>query len=368
MLAVLLTLTTVVSQYNFNTFPRVYTPAPPNQSFLNKYDLSGVPVIAVNNPPASRGPVECSPTVTGTCHFGCEYCLRNTDVLTCPSNRDWAIGFDDGPSPYSPVLLDYFRDANVKSTFFVVGSEIVRYPDILRREFDEGHQIVIHTWSHRALSSLSNEVIVSELEWCSLAISEVIGVRPKYFRPPFGDLDDRVRAVAAAMGLRAIMWNYDTSDWNIEEQIALQVPQNSTIESGNSTSATSTSTENTSEVPPTPTVVSDAAERASRWQSEDTGVISLQHDLRSVEVSQGQPMSEAILAAGMNVVSVAQCIGDSDPYTDPNDTDVVDVIFTRSIISIPTSGPSAPTSNAEFILGHNLPWLLTIQQFVGFFI
>jgi len=66
---------------------------------------------------------------------------------------------------------------------------------------------------------LTNEEIVAELEWTSQIIFDIIGVRPMYFRPPcnnlsltlVGDIDDRVRAVAAAMNLVPVIWNHDTS-------------------------------------------------------------------------------------------------------------------------------------------------------------
>jgi peptidoglycan/xylan/chitin deacetylase (PgdA/CDA1 family) len=79
-------------------------------------------------------------------------------------------------------------DRKAKATFFVVGSYVTQYPQYVLQAFQAGHQIGIHTWSHRALTSQSTEVIVAELEWTALAIQRVIGVRPKYFRPPYGML------------------------------------------------------------------------------------------------------------------------------------------------------------------------------------
>jgi peptidoglycan/xylan/chitin deacetylase (PgdA/CDA1 family) len=63
------------------------------------------------------------------------------------------------------------------------------------------------------MTTLTNEQIVAELKWNELAIKEVTGVSPRYFRPPYGDIDNRVREVAAALGFVPVIWNHDTNDW-----------------------------------------------------------------------------------------------------------------------------------------------------------
>ncbi|RUP43737.1 hypothetical protein BC936DRAFT_136801 [Jimgerdemannia flammicorona] len=78
---------------------------------------------------------------------------------------------------------------------------------------NSGHQIAIHTWSHHVLTSLTNEQIIVELKWTETIIKEVCGVTPKYFRPPQGDYDDRVRSIASQLGYTAILWDLDTNDW-----------------------------------------------------------------------------------------------------------------------------------------------------------
>jgi len=85
-----------------------------------------------------------------------------------------------------------------------------------------GHEISVHTWSHRHLTSLTNEQIVAELGWTRKAIKAVLGVTPTTMRPPYGDIDDRVRAISLAMGLTPIIWTrtpaagqFDTNDWQV---------------------------------------------------------------------------------------------------------------------------------------------------------
>lgn len=103
---------------------------------------------------------------------------------------------------------------NQKATLFVVGSRVISRPEILQRAFKEGHQIAIHTWSHSVMTSLTNDQIVAELKWTEKAIFDAIGVTPLYWRPPYGDVDNRVRAIATQLGYKTAIWtqDFDTDD------------------------------------------------------------------------------------------------------------------------------------------------------------
>ncbi|KAG9120505.1 chitin deacetylase, partial [Ceratobasidium sp. 392] len=133
----------------------------------------------------------------------------------------WGLSFDDGPSPYTPNLLNYLDAAGIKSTFFVVGSRAISRPEILQAEYMGGHQLSVHTWSHPSLTTLTNDQIIAELGWTKQAIKTITGVTPNTMRPPYGDIDDRVRAISLAMGLTPIIWtsanggSFDTNDWHI---------------------------------------------------------------------------------------------------------------------------------------------------------
>ena len=69
------------------------------------------------------------------------------------------------------------------------------------REYAEGHQIADHTWSHPDLTTLTSEQVYAELAWTIYAIWASIGQTPKYFRPPYGNINNNVRQVAAQLGL-----------------------------------------------------------------------------------------------------------------------------------------------------------------------
>jgi peptidoglycan/xylan/chitin deacetylase (PgdA/CDA1 family) len=160
---------------------------------MSRYDFSRVPQTTPQQPANNAGVPPCVGTPaaegsSGRCSWTCgNNCLRPNDVFTCPTRGHWALTFDDGPAPWTSALLDYLAAKDIRATFFVVGSRVREYPQILLRIFQEGHQIGIHTWSHRALTTQTTEQVVAELEYSILAIEQIIGTRPVYMRPPFGD-------------------------------------------------------------------------------------------------------------------------------------------------------------------------------------
>jgi peptidoglycan/xylan/chitin deacetylase (PgdA/CDA1 family) len=126
------------------------------------------------------------------------------DYRACNLASNWAFTFDDGTSNHTLVVLDALKQKNIKATFFVIGSSYLadgRNRDILRRTFEEGHEIALHTWSHTDLITLTNDQIVAEIVYNSEIIREIIGVSPKIFRAPFGSINQRVRAILRAMRL-----------------------------------------------------------------------------------------------------------------------------------------------------------------------
>jgi hypothetical protein len=112
-------------------------------------------------------------------------------------------------------------DVQLKSTFFIVGSRAISRPEILQAEYMAGHQLSVHTWSHPYLTTLTNDQVIAELGWTRLAIKQITGLSPNTMRPPYGDIDDRVRAIAQAMGMTPIIWtsyngnDFDTNDWHV---------------------------------------------------------------------------------------------------------------------------------------------------------
>jgi hypothetical protein len=123
------------------------------------------------------------------CWWTCGGCTRQTDITTCPDRLTWGLTYDDGPAFYTPNLLEYLNSQSLKATFFVIGSRVVSFPATLQAQYISGHQIAVHTWSHSALTTLTNDQIIAELGWSRKAIRDVIGVTPNMMRPPFGDIE-----------------------------------------------------------------------------------------------------------------------------------------------------------------------------------
>jgi peptidoglycan/xylan/chitin deacetylase (PgdA/CDA1 family) len=199
------------------------TDTPQVQEWLKEIEGADIPDIPVT---VNGSCADTPANVAKSADYGwwtCTGTVRSSDIVTCPDKYTWGLTFDDGPAPYTPKVLQYLDEKNIKSTFFVVGSRAVERPQTLIEQYMAGHEIGIHTWSHPEMTSLTNEEIVAELGWGREAIRRVLGVTPVIWRPPYGDVDDRVRAIATAMGLTTSIWTatpggqkFDTNDWRVE--------------------------------------------------------------------------------------------------------------------------------------------------------
>ena len=126
-----------------------------------------------------------------------------------------AMTFDDGPHPKNtPRLLDMLRQRNIKATFYVIGTNVKRYPEITRRIVAEGHEIGNHTWTHPNLTKLSDAQVRSQMSSTRDQIVKTTGVLPRTVRPPYGALLTRQRKmIYNEFGYPTIMWSVDPRDW-----------------------------------------------------------------------------------------------------------------------------------------------------------
>ncbi len=131
-----------------------------------------------------------------------------------PQLPEVALTFDDGPSPgYTLTVLHILEQYHVKATFFDVGRLVKLYPDLVKAEQDDGNVIGDHSWTHPDLPSLNLSSIETQLQTTSDAITQVIGSRPAFFRPPYGDINANVLTAANALGLTTVVWTEMASDW-----------------------------------------------------------------------------------------------------------------------------------------------------------
>lgn len=132
-----------------------------------------------------------------------------------PDNRPRiALTFDDGPHPQNTVkILDILSKYNAKATFFMLGENVERNNWIPKRIIDQGSEIGTHTWNHKNLNKLNKEEILNQITSSSNKINEFSNIEVKYFRPPYGNVNEQVKQVAREQNKYIILWNVDTEDW-----------------------------------------------------------------------------------------------------------------------------------------------------------
>ena len=126
-----------------------------------------------------------------------------------------AITFDDGPVvPNTPRLLDMLAARGIKATFFTVGTNVARNPNIMRRIVADGHEIANHTWTHPYLSRLSDASVRSELQRSHDSLVSITGTSPRMYRPPYGAITARQKQwIMSEFGYPTILWSVDPQDW-----------------------------------------------------------------------------------------------------------------------------------------------------------
>jgi peptidoglycan-N-acetylglucosamine deacetylase len=134
-----------------------------------------------------------------------------------PTPGTIGLTFDDGPHPvWTPVVLDALDALGIEATFFVLGVQVRKFPDLAREIVARGHSIQVHGYSHTDFTRLSDGRVRSEISRTSDLIFETTGVRPTCVRPPYGNTSPRVAAVIAAMGLRQVIWDVNSVDYSAE--------------------------------------------------------------------------------------------------------------------------------------------------------
>jgi peptidoglycan/xylan/chitin deacetylase (PgdA/CDA1 family) len=136
-----------------------------------------------------------------------------------PASYKIAITFDDGPRPYyTEQLLNMLRANNVRATFFVVGNQIKTYPGLLRLISGAGHEVEVHTLTHRNLTFLSVSEIRNELFNTAELIRGISGQRSVYFRPPGGQYNAKVVKVAESLNMSMVLWTVFPKDHEEDDQ------------------------------------------------------------------------------------------------------------------------------------------------------
>ncbi|MFI0999741.1 polysaccharide deacetylase family protein [Streptomyces galbus] len=144
--------------------------------------------------------LRCFPSLAGTGHPG-----------------HVALTFDDGPDPAStPRFLDALDRLDVRATFFVLGEQVARHPEVVRETVRRGHEVAVHGWSHDRPWLPSPVRDRRDVARAAAAVRETTGRSPRWYRPPYGILTSGRWAAARSAGLRPVLWTAWARDWTAE--------------------------------------------------------------------------------------------------------------------------------------------------------
>ncbi len=141
--------------------------------------------------------------------------MKESDISTKDlTKKKVALTFDDGPNAnYTEELLEGLKERGVQATFFLLGNQVEKSPEIVKKMHEDGHLIGNHSYEHVNLSSLSDEAAMVQVDKTNEAIYKVTGEFPEYIRPPFGcwksNLDYKTTMIE-------VLWNVDPLDWKTD--------------------------------------------------------------------------------------------------------------------------------------------------------
>ncbi|KAG0326911.1 chitin deacetylase [Dissophora globulifera] len=296
------------------------------KKWVSEIDWSKVPDIPVapSLPDVLHFP-KCPPDEEvdrDSCWWSCDGCVQQSDVVTCPNQNDWGLTYDDGPSEATRNMMQHLNARRLSATFFIVGSRVLEYPDILKEQAQQGHHIAMHTWSHAGLTTLTNEQIVAEIRWSEKIIRDVTGLTMKYVRPPYGDVDNRVREILRQMGYITVIWTvgWDTNDWRIAMH-QIMAPQIVSTFRG----------------------ALDSRGQIRSFSGNPAGPITLEHDLTAGTIALSKEIIPIGMSRGLRPMSLDRCLNDPYPYQDVSRG----VHSTTSINTHPNTAPAGGNSTSS---------------------
>ncbi len=131
-------------------------------------------------------------------------------------NKTVALTFDDGPNPtYTPIVLKLLKEYNATATFFCIGKQIEKYPELFQQIVAAGHTIGNHSFSHKTTIGFNGtKCWIREIESTDSIINKLLHKKPKLFRPPYGVTTPHLAKAIALTNHTVVGWNvrpFDTS-------------------------------------------------------------------------------------------------------------------------------------------------------------
>jgi len=215
------------------------------------------------------------------------------DIISVPEPNTLGYGFDDGPNCSHNAFYDFLSEQKQKATMFYIGSNVANWPLEAQRALADGHEICVHTWSHPYMTAVPSESAFAELWYTMQMIQLVVGVTPTCWRPPYGDVDDRIRSIAQALGLRAILWQYDSNDWQVG------TPLNVTVQTVD-------------------TNYQNLIAAAQNGTFSNAGTIMLTHEINNFTMQEATKFYPQLKAAFKAIVPVGVGMNWTQPYLETN--------------------------------------------------
>lgn len=130
-----------------------------------------------------------------------------------------SLTFDDGPTPITGELLDLLKRHQAKATFFCIGKQIDKHPEIFKRILNEGHTVGNHTMNHpKSFGFLNADQIVQEIDSCDAEVNDLAPLKMRFFRPPFGVTNPSVANAVKQTKHQVIGWSIRSLDTVLSEE------------------------------------------------------------------------------------------------------------------------------------------------------
>ncbi|MFS4493064.1 polysaccharide deacetylase family protein [Maribacter sp. 2308TA10-17] len=153
-------------------------------------------------------------TLCGSFFIRWNYHLTSLHSNKKINKQEVAITFDDGPHPeFTPKALDLLKNYNAKATFFCIGQQVEKHPEILKRILAEGHLVGNHTYSHsKSFGFFNTAKVVSELLQTNQVIKDLTGKEMKLYRPAFAVTNPMIERAVKQLKVSSIGWNVRSLD------------------------------------------------------------------------------------------------------------------------------------------------------------
>ena len=133
-----------------------------------------------------------------------------------PNRKQVALTFDDGPDrTVTADILNILQQYNVKGNFFFLGSQAAAFPHIVQEAYLDGHLIGIHSFEHINLTTLNDEQMRIQIDESAHVIKSIIDKSPAIFRPPYGEMNDKLVTILLEEGWQMVLWSIDSLDWSL---------------------------------------------------------------------------------------------------------------------------------------------------------